>query len=223
MQHLAVIMDGNGRWAENRGQERSYGYRFGAEALMRLLADFLTLPISVMTVYAFSTENNNRDNKEVSNLFSVIASFLLSGVFPFCEKNGITVRFIGNTETLPERLKRVLTLAPKRSGNKTFVIALNYGGTDEVTRAYIRMREKGIDRPTEKDLFDSLDTAGLPLPDAVIRYGGHKRLSNFLLLQSAYAELFFTDKFWPDYAREDIEKVLTEYSSIKRNFGGNHA
>ena len=223
MQHLAVIMDGNGRWAENRGQERSYGYRFGAEALVSLLADFLTLPISVMTVYAFSTENNNRDNKEVSNIFSVIASFLLSGVFPFCEKNNVNVRFIGDINGLPERMKRVLTLAPKTSGEKTIVIALNYGGTDEVTRAYIRMRDKGIEKPTEKDLFACLDTAGLPLPDAVLRYGGYKRLSNFLPIQSAYAELFFTDKLWPDYAREDIEKVLSEYSSIKRNFGGNHA
>lgn len=223
MQHLAVIMDGNGRWAENRGQERSYGYRFGAEALMRLLADFLTLPISVMTVYVFSTENNTRDNKEVSNIFSVIASFLLSGVFPFCEKYNVNVRFIGDTNGLPETMKSVLVSAPNCSGKKTIVIALNYGGTDEIMRAYIRMREKGIEKPTEKDLMDCLDTAGLPLPDAVLRYGGHKRLSNFLLLQSAYAELFFTDKLWPDYTREDIEKVLTEYSSIKRNFGGNHA
>lgn len=223
MQHLAVIMDGNGRWAENRGQERSYGYRFGAEALMRLLADFLTLPISVMTVYAFSTENNTRDNKEVSNIFSVIASFLLSGVFPFCEKYNVNVRFIGDTNGLPETMKSVLVSAPNCSGEKTIVIALNYGGTDEIMRAYIRMSEKGIEKPTEKDLMDCLDTAGLPLPDAVLRYGGHKRLSNFLLLQSAYAELFFTDKLWPDYTREDIEKVLTEYSSIKRNFGGNHA
>ena len=125
MQHLAVIMDGNGRWAENRGQERSYGYRFGAEALVSLLADFLTLPISLMTVYAFSTENNNRDNKEVSNIFSVIASFLLSGVFPFCEKYNVNIRFIGNITGLPERMKRVLTLAPKTSGEKTIVIALN--------------------------------------------------------------------------------------------------
>ncbi len=223
MQHLAVIMDGNGRWAERRGQERSYGYRFGAEALMKLLADFLTLPISVMTVYAFSTENNNRNNKEVSNIFSVIASFLLSGVFPFCEKYNVKIRFIGDINGLPERMQRVLGLAPKKNGEKTIVIALNYGGTNEVTRAFVRLREKGVENPTEKDLLSCLDTTGLPLPDVVLRYGGYKRLSNFLPIQSAYSELFFTEKLWPDYAREDIEKVLTEYSSIKRNFGGNHA
>ena len=223
MKHIAVIMDGNGRWAVKRGRERSVGYRFGARALMRLAEDFLSFPISTLTVYAFSTENNKRDSKEVSNIFSVIASFLLSEVFPFCQKNGVALRFIGNLDALPDDLKQIAESNPAVSGEKTLVIAINYGGSDEILRAYEKMKEKGIVRPTEKDLYDNLDTAGLPMPDAVLRYGGYKRLSNFLPLQTIYSELFFIDKLWPDYDRSDIEKVISDFSVIKRNFGGNNA
>lgn len=223
MKHLAVIMDGNGRWAVNKGQNRSQGYRYGAEALVRLLEDFLTLPLSVLTVYAFSTENNTRDNEEVSNIYSVIASFLLNRVFPFCKENDVALRFIGDLDGLPAQVKEVVEKTTICDGKKTFVIALNYGGLDEVCRTVNKLLAEKRVSITGKEFLSELDTGRLPPPDAVVRYGGHKRLSNFLPLQCAYSELFFIDKFWPDYERKDIETILDEFLNIKRNFGGNNA
>ena len=224
MKHLAVIMDGNGRWAINKGLDRSQGYRYGAEALVRLLEDFITLPLSVLTVYAFSTENNLRNKEEVSNIYSVIASFLLNRVYPFCQKAGIALRFIGNLDKLPKNLKDVVCDQDNdHKANKTFVIAINYGGIDDVCRAISSMRDKKIETIDEKTLLSNLDCGDLPFPDAVLRYGGHKRLSNFMLLQCAYSELFFIEKLWPDYTKEDIASVINEFKLIKRNFGGNNA
>ncbi len=221
MEHLAVIMDGNGRWAVNKGRERAFGYRYGAEAFTRLLRDFSTFPFSVLTVYAFSTENNNRDKEEVSNIYAVIASFLLNRVFPFCRQNSINVDFIGDKNGLPEELKKVFYYHDN-SGKKTVVIALNYGGLNEIKRTFDRIITSGVKDVSEKTILEFLDTNKLPPVDAVLRYGGYKRLSNFLPLQTSYAELFFTDKFFPDYDRSDIEFLLSEFKSIKRNFGGNN-
>ena len=223
MEHLAVILDGNGRWAVNRGRDRSQGYRYGAEALVRLLEDFMSLPILVLTVYAFSTENNSRNNDEVSNIYSVIASFLLKNVFPFCLKNNVALRFIGDIDNLPEKVKDIVKKTEIKNGIKTFVVALNYGGINEVCRAVNKFFERKRSKITEKDILLSLDTGTLPPPDAVIRYGGYKRMSNFLPLQSVYSELFFIDKLWPDYERNDIVNVLNDFLKIKRNFGGNNA
>lgn len=222
MKHLAVIMDGNGRWAVNQGQNRSYGYRFGAEAFSRLVGDFVTLPLSVITVYAFSTENNKRDQEEVSNIYTVIASFLLKEIFPICDKYGISVRFIGNKNGLPDHLKRI-AVSKVANGDKTLVIALNYGGFDEIKRMTQKIIDSGIEFVGDQDIIDRLDTSGLPPVDAVLRYGGHKRLSNFLPLQTSYAELFFIDKFFPDYKKEDIINLIKEFETINRTFGGNNA
>ncbi len=216
-------MDGNGRWAVSKGQERSYGYRYGAEAFTRLVKDFIYLPVSVLTVYAFSTENNTRNKDEVSNIYKVIACFLLKDILPICEQNDLTLRFIGDRDGLPDEVKDAVLKSDRVGKNKTVVIALNYGGLDEVRRAYARLFDKNKKNITEIDIIENLDTAGLPPVDAVLRYGGHKRLSNFLPLQTTYAELFFTDKFFPDYDRKDVERILIDFEKIKRNFGGTDA
>lgn len=222
MKHLAVIMDGNGRYAELKGVERSKGHEAGAIAFEKACRDFATLPLDVLTVYAFSTENNSRPKEEVSNILSVIAYFLEKRIHPFAAENGITVRFIGKIDELPQNLKKTISVAPVFEKGKTIVIAINYGGTDEICRAFKKMSENKSDF-TPENLINSLDTAGLPLPEAVLRYGGYKRLSNFMPVQTVYSELFFTDKYWPEYEREDFCKVINDFEKIKRNFGGLNA
>ena len=142
MQHLAVIMDGNGRYASARGKTRAEGHIAGAQALVRLTDDFAFLPLSVITVYAFSTENFKRSEQEVGALFDTIAFFLQEKIYPLATKRGIAVRFVGNSGALPEKVRAVMGAAP-RSGDKTLLIALNYGGDDEVCRAVNKALQKG--------------------------------------------------------------------------------
>lgn len=222
MKHLAVIMDGNGRYAESKGWERSKGHEYGALAFENACRDFVNLPLEVLTVYAFSTENNSRPKKEVSNILGVIAYFLEKRIYPFAREKGVSVRFIGRTDGLTQELKSVIAFAPRFETGKTIVIAINYGGIDEICRAFKKMSNDG--KPfTEDILTNYLDTAGLPFPEAVLRYGGYNRLSNFMPVQTAYSELFFTDKFWPDYDKQDFCDVINAFEKIKRNFGGLNA
>lgn len=219
MKHLAVIMDGNGRWAEQRGLLRSVGHEKGANAFVEAIRDFVSLPLEVMTFYAFSTENNNRNEEEVSNILNVIAYFLQSKVFDFARENNIEVVFIGDLEKLPDDLQKTIYSFPRIvNPKKTLVIAVNYGGVNEVVRAVNKLIM--LNAPvTEKSLLNALDTGKIVPPEAVLRYGCYRRLSNFLPLQTVYSELFFIDKLWPDYSKEDIIKVMQEFDSIKRNFG----
>lgn len=231
MKHLGIIMDGNGRWAQERSMPRTAGHEKGALSLCRLLDDLDTLDVEVVTLYAFSTENESRSKEEVGNILGVIAYFLSHQVASLAEEHAYKVRFIGNMQRLPEQLNEIIsTLNASTINNegKTVVFAIGYGGVDEVMGAINRIIQRRAfleDRSpvTKEELFNNLYTAGLPMPDAILRYGGYKRLSNFLPLQSIYSELFFTDKLWPDYEKKDIEKVIEEYKSIKRNFGGNDA
>lgn len=218
MHHLAVIADGNGRYGEKNGLSRSDGYRFGAKAIVRAINDFIQLPFDVLTFYTFSTENFKRKEEEVSNIFHVIAYFLRREIYPFSIQNGITIRFIGNFSVLPEELRKIIKEAPSFPDGKTVVFAINYGGDDEIVRACkkILLAEKEI---TVEELKNNLDTAGLPPVDAVIRFGGYQRLSNFLPIQTAYSELFFIDKLWPEYDVHDFRNVMDRFEKIKRNFG----
>lgn len=228
MRHLGIIMDGNGRWAEQRGLPRSAGHEQGAVALCRAIEDFINLDIDVITVYAFSTENEKRNKEEVSNILGIIAYFLEHGISELAEKNSLQLRFIGNLSRLPLALTNImsrLNAAFLNNKGKTVVIALGYGGNEEICACFDRILKKrmflqDITPVTKEEIYSNLYTAGLPLPDAVLRYGGFQRLSNFLPLQTVYSELFFTDKLWPDYAKEDLEGVLNSFSEIKRNFGG---
>ena len=220
MQHLAVIMDGNGRWAENKNLPRSEGHIQGAKAFEKALWDFLDMPFNYLTVYAFSTENNSRNKDEVSNILKVIAYFLEYKIYPFAKNNGITVNFIGDIDGLPVFLQETVKSAPSVCDAHKFVnIALNYGGIDEICRTCKKIIDNREDVNPET-LHKYSDTHGMPDPDIILRYGGYKRLSNFLPMQSIYSELFFTDKYWPDYRSEDFLTVISQFEKIKRNFGG---
>ena len=222
MQHLAVIMDGNGRWAEIRGLPRSDGHKKGAQAFISALNDFAEMPFNYLTVYAFSTENNTRNKNEVSNILDVIAYFLINNVFKIALEKKFSIEYIGNLEELPNNLQNVIASTPKIESKKKVIIALNYGGINEICRACkkIQLSRKEIN---ENSLLNALDTSQIPNPDAVLRYGGYKRLSNFLPIQTIYSELFFIDKLWPDYHKEDFWEVYRNFVKIKRNFGGNNA
>lgn len=225
MQHLAVIMDGNGRWATEKGMPRKSGHIEGAKAFLRAVKDFVELPIDCLTVYAFSTENFNRNEEEVSNILGVIAYFLDREIIGFCKENNVNLRFLGDISCLPSDLKKVIERALANNldcNKKTLAIAINYGGVDETLRAIKKLTSSGVE-VTEKNLFDNLDTCGLPMPEVVVRYGGHRRLSNFMPLQTIYSELFFIDKYWPDYCKNDLEEIILQFKKIARNFGGNDA
>ena len=231
MKHLGIIMDGNGRWAQERSLPRTAGHEKGAISLCKLLDDFVSLDVDVLTVYAFSTENEKRSKEEVGNILGVIAYFLSHQIKEIADKNSLKIRFIGNLSRLPEELNAIiseLNASTINNDGKTVVFAIGYGGIDEVTGAIDRIMKRrafldDYSPVTEEELYNNLYTAGLPMPDAILRYGGYKRLSNFLPLQSIYSELFFTNKYWPDYDKEDIEKVIKDFDAIKRNFGGNDA
>ncbi len=224
MKHIGIIMDGNRRWAVLHRKDNTEGYKQGAEAFLRFLNDINDFSAEFASVYAFSTENFNRDKEEVSNIFRVVAYFLRKKVYPVCQRNKINLRFLGNLSLFNDDFQEIFNLFSELTfeNGKTVAVALGYGGIDEICRAFERMKAKGMKNITKNMLFDNLDTSGMPDVDVVLRYGGYKRLSNFLPLQSAYAELFFTDKYWPDYCREDILTIEEEYKKIKRNFGVKH-
>ncbi len=227
--HVGIIMDGNGRWALSSGSPRKVGHKAGAEALCRAIEDIVGIDlIDCATFYAFSTENNKRNREEVSNIFGVIAYFLSTEIKKLAKKYSLKIRFIGNIDQLPEGLSTVATelfSSTINNDGKTIVFAIGYGGEEEIVNAVNEIfRERVLfddDTPiTSAELRSHLYTAGLPDPDIIIRYGGYKRLSNFLTLQSIYSELFFLDKYWPDYDKNDLDTVLKEFLNIKRNFGG---
>jgi len=222
-------MDGNGRWATASGRPRKYGHEAGAAALCRAVKDVAEIEkIDCATFYAFSTENAKRSAEEVGNIFGIVAYFLSNGVMRLAERYSLKVRFIGNMSSLPGFLVSAMSeLNGKTINNKgkTIVFAIGYGGDEEVLHAVNAVFSDRIIRGdlgpvTREELYGALYTAGLTMPDAVIRYGGYKRLSNFLPLQTIYSELFFLDKLWPDYDRSDLEGVIAEFNDIKRNFGG---
>ena len=218
MQHLGVIMDGNGRFGVQKYGERSLGYTDGAKALVRAVKDFSELPLKYLTVYAFSTENNKRKKEEVSNIFNTIAYFLKYEIYPLLLEKSIGVRFIGDLDGLQAELKEIVRSAPVLFGEKTLIIAINYGGLNEIVRTTKKIIELGKEI-TEKTIREFSDLQGIPDPDAIIRYGGYRRLSNFLPMQSIYSELFFTDKKWPEYEKKDFQDIIEQYETIKRNFG----
>lgn len=220
MRHLAVIMDGNGRYAVERGLERNAGHRAGAAAFARCVKDLAGLPIEYLSAFAFSADNNKRPADEVAGIYSAICDCLESDVYPTARERGMAIRFIGDLSSLSRRVSDVLSAAPNPADPfKTVIVALNYGGLDEIVRAARKIRGAA----TASAFRANLDTAGIPDPDALIRYGGHKRLSGYMPIQTAYAELFFTDKRWPEYDARDFESVISEYAGTVRNFGGSRA
>ena len=224
MEHLAVIMDGNGRWAEKRHLPRLMGHRAGAEALDRCLHFCKAAGIRYLTVYAFSTENWKRSAEEVGGLMKLLSTYIHTKEKELIA-NGIRFRVIGRRTDLSEKLRgEIAALEEKtKDGAFTLVVALSYGGRDEIVRAAAKWaRDAAADGAplTEAEFARFLDTADIPDPDLIIRTSGEQRTSNFLLWQSAYAEYYFTDTLWPDFDQAEFDKALESYAKRERRMGG---
>jgi undecaprenyl diphosphate synthase len=225
--HIAIIMDGNGRWAQQHAMGRIAGHKKGAEAVRLTVRACREIGIKVLTLYAFSTENWLRPSGEVKALMRLLEEYLRSEIQEMLE-NGIRLTTIGDTEVLKKPMKTILkeTIA-KTAHNHDMILnlALNYGGRDEIVGAVHDLlndirRGTLADQEVTKDLFSRyLDTAGLPDPDLLIRTSGEYRISNFLLWQSAYTEFYYTDVLWPDFNRDELFRAITEYQRRERRFG----
>ena len=226
--HVAIIMDGNGRWAQGRGLVRTAGHKAGVKTLKNVLKTAIDLRLEALTVYAFSTENWKRPRPEVDFLMKLFSDYLIKELEEMNDYN-VRIRFIGRTDGMPESLQRQMTAAEELMKDNTglrFNVAANYGGQDELLRAARSLAQRvaagelsaaDID---EKLMEASLDTAGDPPVDLVIRTSGDQRLSNFLLWQSAYAEFYFTDTNWPDFTPACFVDAMVEFAGRDRRFGG---
>ena len=230
-QHIAFIMDGNGRWAKMRGLERSEGHKQGAMTFRRITEYCADVGIKYVTFYAFSTENWNRPKTEVNALMKLFKEYLLEADDRERENDirQSRIKFIGEREGLPKDLLRLIDTAERKSKKYdkiTVNIALNYGGRAEITHAVkeIAMRvkkgEMSIDDITEDTVSSSIYTAGQPDPDIIVRPSGEFRLSNFLPWQAAYSEFWFSDVLWPDFNEENVNEILYDYQKRNRRFGG---
>ena len=225
--HVAIIMDGNGRWAEARSIPRLAGHRKGVEALRRTVRAAADFGLEYLTVFAFSSENWARPASEVDGLMGLLRRYLRGEVAELHE-NGLCLRFIGERNRLPSDVVTMIEDAEKLTANNqemTLIIALNYGGRREFVLAARRLAAAAVagdldpDQIGEEEITAALFSAGIPDPDLVIRTSGERRISNFLLWQSAYSEYVFLDKFWPDFGAEDLEMVIGEYCHRQRRFG----
>jgi len=221
--HVGIIMDGNGRWAELRGLPRVEGHRRGAERTSEIIEDAEELGIKVLTLYAFSLENWQRPISEVKTLMKLLEFYLREELSKLMAR-GIVFRTIGNVKRLPETIQALLRDVEEKSASNngmTLVLALSYSGRDEILRAVKKLLYVGI-RPeelTEESFSSHLDTAGLPAPDLIIRTSGEMRISNFLLWQGTYSELYFTDALWPDFTKEEFFLAIQDYQQRERRFG----
>lgn len=227
-QHIAIILDGNGRWAKAKGMPRNYGHAQGSKNVERICEEAWRMGIKYLTVYAFSTENWNRPESEVSALMKLLRNYMKT-CLKTAEKNDMKIRVIGDIDPLDDDIKRrirELEEATVDNGGLNFTIALNYGSRDEIVRASRKMAEDCAEgrldpESIDETVFESyLDTHGIPDPDLMIRTSGEQRLSNYLLWQLAYSEFYFTDVPWPDFTKEELEKAVEEYNHRHRRFGG---
>lgn len=226
--HLAVIMDGNGRWAQKRHLPRSAGHRAGAENLKALCRNCGKYGVKYLTVYAFSTENWIRPESEVHMLMDLFVEFFKK-YDPELEQEGIRVRFSGDIASLPEHIQSVCRQAEMNSRNRDrmdLIIAMNYGGRNEIVHACkviagkVSEGEMDISQITEETFNQYLYLPDVPYPDLIIRPSGEQRLSNFLVWEGAYSELWFSDVLWPDFGLPDLEEAFVSYSKRDRRFGG---
>ncbi len=218
--HVAIIMDGNGRWALNRRKSRNYGHQQGLKTIEKIVDYSIKKKISYLTLFTFSSENWDRPKNEVNFLFKLIENYFKKNLLKVI-RNGIRVKIIGNKFMLARNLRKIIKLAENRTKkNKKISIqfALNYGSKNEIINS-LRIINKKKQKITTKNFEKNLYTSGLPDPDILIRTGGQRRLSNFLLWQTAYTEIFFVNKMWPDFSIDDFQKILNKFKEIKRNFG----
>ena len=218
--HVAIIMDGNGRWALQKGKSRNYGHQCGLRALERIVDYSIKKKISYLTLFTFSSENWKRPKKEVNFLFKLLENYFKKNLLKVI-RNGIKVKIIGNKSKLASNLRKIIKLAENktRKNKKISVqLALNYGSKQEIINS-MKIVNKKRQKITIKNFEKNLYTPGFPDPDILIRTGCQRRLSNFLLWQIAYAEIFFVKKMWPDFNNNDFQKILNKFKKIKRNFG----
>tara|TARA_B100000767_G_scaffold263776_1_gene277912 strand:- start:125 stop:793 length:669 start_codon:yes stop_codon:yes gene_type:complete len=217
LNHVAFIMDGNGRWGQKKNKGRNFGHLNGVKTVKKTVETAIRLKIPIVTFYVFSTENWKRPKSEISFLFKLITTYFkeeLNNVI----SNGIKIKILGKINKLPLKikssLKKVINLTKK---NKKIIVnlAINYGSKDEIVNAVTKIKKKINIKGVEKNLY----TKDLPNPDILIRTGGHKRLSNFMLWQLAYAEIYFLDKLWPDFEYKDFTKIVNNFKKVKRNYG----
>lgn len=219
--HVGIIMDGNGRWAQKRGLARTAGHKEGLESAKRIVKACAELGIKYVTLYTFSTENWKRAQEEVGYLMGLIRGHLRAE-FDFYKANGIRIEHIGDLAGLPKDVQDEIVKAKEETSHftgLTCVLAINYGGRDEIIRSVKKLMKNSTSEITEKSISDNFDVPELPDVDFLIRTGGEKRLSNFLLWHSAYAELCFTDTLWPDYSVEEFKNNIEEFAKRTRRFG----
>ena len=224
--HIAIIMDGNGRWAKKRGMPRTFGHTQGAKVVEQILEDADHMGVKYLTVYAFSTENWSRPQTEVKALMNLLRRYMKTSLAK-CAKNNVRVRVIGDKSMLDKDLQESIADLERDTASNTgigFQIAINYGGRDEIVRAVRRAARRGLledpEKIDESVLDDCLDTAGIPDPDLLIRTCAEQRISNFLLWQLAYSEMYFTPQAWPEFDREELVRAIDAYNHRERRYGG---
>ena len=219
IKHVAIIMDGNGRWGIQNKGSRNLGHRAGLNTVEQTIEETIKQKIKYLTLYTFSTENWKRPKKEISFLFTLLDNFLTKKIQNLI-KNGIKLKIIGDKKKLSKKLQKLLIDSEKKTSHNTSLqinLALNYGSKEEIINAFKKIRKKK--RITEKTIEENLYTNGIPNPDLLIRTGNTQRLSNFLLWQLSYTEIFFEKKLWPNFTKNDYKKILNKFRLLKRNFG----
>ena len=220
VKHVAIIMDGNGRWGIKHKGSRNSGHRAGLNTVEEVIEKCIKEKIKYLTLYTFSTENWKRPKKEINFLFNLLESFLSKKISNLIKKN-IKLKFIGELNKLPVALKTLIKISEKKTSQNSAIqvnVALNYGSKSEIINSIKTINKKDI-KVNEKNIDRNLFTNNIPDPDILIRTGNTQRLSNFMLWQLAYTEIFFEKKLWPDFKSKDFTKVLTRFKYIKRNFG----
>ena len=219
LNHVAIIMDGNGRWGQKFKNSRNAGHKAGLNTVEKIIKQTIKNKISFLTLFAFSTENWQRPRKEIDYLFSLLENFLINRIEELHKKN-IKLKILGSKKFSP-KLNKLLNKSEKMTSKNTKLqinLALNYGSKSELIEAFKKMK-KNKSKVNEKNISKNLQTNNIPDPDLLIRTGDTKRLSNFLLWQLAYSEIFFEKKLWPAFNEKDYNRIIKEYKNIKRNFG----
>ena len=217
LNHIAFIMDGNGRWGNKKKKGRNFGHLRGVDTVKKIVKSSINLKIPILTFYVFSSENWKRPSKEINFLFKLIKNYFLKEIDSVISQ-GIKINVIGDINKLSTSLKKILLKScylTKKNKKITVNLAINYGSKNEIIQAVRKMKNK----ISIKNLENYLYTKNMPDPDILIRTGGYKRLSNFMLWQIAYSELFFLKKLWPDFNHKDFKKIIIEFKKSKRNFG----
>ena len=220
LNHIAFIMDGNGRWGIKKKKSRNYGHVAGVKTVQKILEASILFKVPIISFYVFSTENWKRPSSEINYLFNLISIYFKKEINNI-KKNKIKIKISGSLKNLPFKVKKILQTVIKQTAknNKLVVnLAINYGSKNEIVNAIKKINfnsEKITEEKITKNLY-----LNLPFPDILVRTGGQKRLSNFMLWQLAYTEIFFLDKLWPDFSKKDLKKIIKNYQEVKRNFGG---